>query len=188
MAFRAFVAVPVPPLEPLVGLLDAIAAAGADARPVEPTQLHFTLSFLGDVADEATPRIVESLEEAARGSPPFRVSLRAVGAFPSARRPRVVWAGVADPRPLVALALRVREELAKVGAPADDKDFRAHLTLARVRSERGSDEVVSFLKRHGNVELPTTRVEDMRLYRSVLGPDGPTYEALEAAPLVKEAA
>lgn len=198
MAFRGFVAVPVAAQPPLPALLEEIGALRADVKPVEPANLHFTLSFLGQVEDGMRPALEGALAEAAHGMQPFDVELHGVGAFPSARRPRVVWAGVVDPRPIVALALRVREELAKVGAPADDKDFRAHLTLARVKSEAGVHEVVSFLKRHGGDELPTTRVKDVRLYRSVLGPTaldvppgtsaprrgaGPTYETLFAAPL-----
>lgn len=188
MAFRGFVAVPVAARPPLPALLDELATLQADVKPVEPGNLHFTLSFLGQVDEAMRPALARALAAAVEGLRAFDLELAGVGAFPSARRPRVVWAGVADPRPLVAVALRVREELAKVGAPADEKDFRAHLTLARVRSPRGVEEVVSFLKRHGNEPLPATRVEDVRLYKSVLGPHGPTYEALETAPLSMEAA
>lgn len=183
MAFRGFVAVPVAAQPPLAALLEELGALRADAKPVEPQNLHFTLSFLGQVDDALRPALEGALVRAAGALGPFDLRLQGVGAFPSARRPRVVWAGVADPRPLVEVAVRVREELAAVDAPADDKDFRAHLTLARVRSERGIEEVVSFLKRHGQDALPSTRVEDVRLFRSVLGPAGPTYETLFAAPL-----
>lgn len=183
MAFRAFVAVPVPALASLVALLDVLSRIRADVKPVEPTQLHFTLSFLGDVPEEAATPLAEAITEAARGVAAFDQPLRAVGAFPSASRPRVVWAGVSDPRPISDLALRVRMELARRGFPGDDRDFRAHLTLARVRSKEGLGELVTFLKRHGPDELGTMRVDEVVLFRSRLGPHGPTYDALARAPL-----
>lgn len=183
MAFRAFVAVPVPALPAIGDALDELGSLRADLRTVEAENLHFTLSFLGTVADEARAAISEAIGEAAKGVAAFDLRLRAIGAFPSARRPRVVWAGVEDPKPISALAVRVREALGRRSLPPDDKDFRAHLTLARVRSERGAEEIVSFLRRHGHDELGAIRVHEVVLYRSTLGPKGPTYEALERAAL-----
>lgn len=183
MPFRGFVAVPVPAEPSIVALLGALAALRADLRAVPPEQLHFTLSFLGQVPDEARDGLAEGMAEAARGVKPFEVELKGVGAFPRARDPRVVWIGVRDPRPMVELALRTRESLAARGFPGDDKDFRAHLTLARVKSERNVEELVRFLARHGNDELPTIQVRETRLYKSVLSPTGPTYDTLATASL-----
>lgn len=183
MAFRGFAAVPVPADPALKALLEEIGRLRADVRAVHPDHLHFTLSFLGQVPEEAKGPLGDALLEAARPVKPFDIDLRGVGAFPSARRPRVVWVGVRDPRPLVELAQRTRDAFAKAGHRGDDKDFRAHLTLARVRSERGLDELVRFLVLHGNDGLPTIRAEETRLYKSVLGSQGPSYETLAVAPL-----
>lgn len=183
VTFRAFVGVPVAAEPPLVELLDALKATDADVKPVEPQNLHLTISFLGPVPDEAAPLIAAALHEAARGVEPFTLDLHAVGAFPSARRPRVVWAGIRNPRPVSELAVRVRASLAEAGQPQDSKDFRAHVTLARVRSERGHDRLAAFLRAHGHHELPTLSVRDVRLYKSVLGPAGPAYETVHVEPL-----
>lgn len=172
------------PAEPrLVTLLDELGQLRADLKPVEPENLHFTLSFLGEIAESARPDIDDALQDATRGAAPFALGLQGVGAFPSARRPRVVWAGVADPRPVSELAVRVRAALAARGLPQDEKGFRAHLTLARVRSERGADEVAAFVRRHGQDALPDVAVREVILYRSAPGPRGPTYTALARAPL-----
>ena len=183
MAFRAFAAVPVPPEPPLVRLLEGLAACGADLKVVEPENLHVTLSFLGQVPDEAAPRLSDALRGAARPLAPFAVRLAGVGAFPNARRPRVAWVGMQGAEPLVALALRAREALAAAGHPGDDKDFRAHLTLARTRSTRGLDGLVRFLRDHGRDDLGPLDVREARLYRSTLSPKGPTYETVATAPL-----
>ncbi|HUR70299.1 MAG TPA: RNA 2',3'-cyclic phosphodiesterase [Candidatus Thermoplasmatota archaeon] len=183
MAFRAFVAVAVPPEPSLVALLDELARLRADVTPVDAAQLHFTLSFLGQVADEAQPALAAAVAEAARGARRFALRLLHVGAFPNVRHPRVVWVGVEDPGPISTLAIRVRAELAARGYSGDDKDFRAHLTLARVRSPQAADELSTFLRRHGADVFHETPVESVSLYRSTPGPHGPRYEALATAAL-----
>lgn len=167
-----------------MSLLGELGRLDADLRPVEPEHLHVTLSFLGQVPDDAREALAAAIVEGARGIHAFDVELRAVGAFPNVRHPRVVWVGVRDPRPLVELALRTREALARAGHAGDDKDFRAHLTLARVKSERGIGEVVRFLRAHGADDaIARFRVGETRLYESRPGTRGPTYETLAVAPL-----
>lgn len=183
MTFRAFVGVPVAAEPPLVRLLDDLGATGADLKVVAPENLHLTLSFLGTVPDDAAEPIGAALREATRDVEPFALDLHAVGAFPSASRARVVWAGIRNPKPVSDLAGKVRAALAVARMPQDTKDFRAHVTLARVRSPRGKSRLETFLRAHGHHELPTVPVTDVRLYRSVLGPHGPTYETLVAQPL-----
>jgi 2'-5' RNA ligase len=183
VAFRAFVGTPLAREPRLDALLDALAATSADLKVVEGDHLHVTLSFLGDVPDDAAPRLAAALDEAARRVAPFELALEGVGAFPNARRPRVVWAGAADPRPLADLASRVRERLAEAGFPGDDKEFRAHVTLARVRSERGIGRLVDFLRDHGRDALPSFPVREAVLFRSDLSPHGATHRRLHEARL-----
>lgn len=183
MPFRGFVAVPVPAAPPVVALLEEVARLDADVRAVEPENLHVTLSFLGQLPDEAIAPIAEGMAEAAGKVAPFRLRLAKVGAFPRARDPRVVWVGVEDPRPISELATRTRAALEARGFPGDAKDFRAHLTLARVKGERGLDRLVTFLRLHGADVLDEMDVRETRLFRSVLSPRGPTYDTLAIAPL-----
>ena len=183
MAFRAFVGVPVGPLPPLVRLLEGLDACGADVRTVQPEQLHLTLSFLGSVPDDAAAPLSAALDASTRAFRPFRMRLKGVGAFPNARRPRVVWVALEDPKPMVDLALAVRGALRDAGFPGDDKDFRAHVTLARTRSEARLDRLVAFLRDHGRDDLADADVSEVRLYRSVLGPHGALHETVHAARL-----
>jgi len=181
--FRAFVGIPLKAEPALVALLDALDATGADLKVVAPDHLHLTLSFLGDVPDDAAGPLARALDDATRGERAFPLALAGVGAFPSARRARVVWAGARDPARVSALAAKVRASLAAAGHQGDDKDFRAHVTLARVRSDRGADKVERFLQAHGRDELPTVPVEEVVLFRSTLGPHGPAYDRVHVARL-----
>src|SRR5205807_8880489 len=95
---RLFVAVDVP--EPLKVALAALVAPFRDRIPgARWTNLdgwHVTVKFLG----ATWPRLVANVEEAvasvAAGSAPFETAITELGVFPSARRARVVWAGLSD--------------------------------------------------------------------------------------------
>jgi hypothetical protein len=61
--------------------------------------LYFTLKFLGHVPEEQELPICAALAKAATEAAPFPLSLGGLQAFPSARRPRVVYLGVAQVGP-----------------------------------------------------------------------------------------
>lgn len=186
MGWRAFVGIPVTPSPALLALHDALAQSDADLKLVRPENLHVTVAFLGTVADEAAEPLGAALSRAAAGLKPFDSVLEGAGGFPNARRPRVVWVGLRPPEPLAQLAGRVKAELDAAGHPGDDKPFRAHVTLARARSPRGSETVARLLQEHADAPMGALPVRDIRLYRSTLGPHGPTYEPIVTVPLKVE--
>lgn len=183
MAFRAFVAVPVPALPELAALAKELEGLPADLNVARPDKHHLTLSFLGDVPDGAGAGLAAALDEAVSGEKAFALRLRGVGAFPDDRRPRVVWAGAEAEPAMARLAKRVRERLAAAGFPGDDKPFKVHLTLARARTPRGVEAVSAFVRRNAGLPLPELPVREVRLHRSTLHPAGAVYETLHAARL-----
>jgi 2'-5' RNA ligase len=67
---------------------------GADLKIVEPKNIHMTLRFLGNITPGTVEKIFEGMKRVQFVS--FDVKIRGVGAFPNARYPRVVWAGIAE--------------------------------------------------------------------------------------------
>ncbi|HLK12877.1 MAG TPA: RNA 2',3'-cyclic phosphodiesterase [Candidatus Binatia bacterium] len=155
------------------------AAPRADVRWVGAAGLHVTLKFLGEVAEARRDEVVAALGRAAAAHSPLGLVVRGLGGFPSARRPRVVWAGLAGgTTKLAALARDVDAALAALGFPAEARPFRSHVTLGRVRSARGLGTLAAALERQAGVDLGAWIAADITLYRSRLGPGGATYEAL----------
>jgi len=183
VVWRAFVAIPIAASPEREALLSALRDEAPSVKAVAAGHLHLTLAFLGDVADDAAPALAAALDAAASKHAPTTCVLRAVGAFPDTRRPRVVWAGVADESPLVALAHDVRGHLAEAGFPGDRKAFQPHLTLGRVRPHRDGRDAARFVAAHVGVELGTFGLDHLRLHRSTLGPQGPHYDVVHQAPL-----
>jgi 2'-5' RNA ligase len=109
-------------------------AVGARLSWANAQQLHLTLAFLGEQDAAAAERAKEAGREAAASGASFPMALGAAGAFPTPERPRVIWMGAAEGQAALALlAERLRAALRARGVGFDDKPFRAHATLARVR-------------------------------------------------------
>jgi 2'-5' RNA ligase len=105
-------------------------------RWVRPEGIHLTFKFLGAVQEGRVAEIGRALEGAGRGVGPFRLQTDGIGTFPERGNPRVLWVGIAGD---VAAALRlqaaIERALAAIGLPSEDRPFRPHLTLGRVRGQ-----------------------------------------------------
>lgn len=101
---------------------------------VKPSNLHLTLKFLGNARRPQIKRLVESLAHKAMKVSPVDVELSRLGAFPSTRRPRILWIGVSvGAEALRDLARKVESSARKAGFPEEARGFSPHLTLGRVR-------------------------------------------------------
>jgi 2'-5' RNA ligase len=144
-------------------------------RWTDPSGWHSTLAFLGSTDPARVPSLVEALTDVTARFAPFTIATGGLGGFPSPGAARVVWYGIEDSEGrLAALASAVRQ----VVGVADDPPFRAHLTLARAR---GRDRVRIDLARPA--PAGTLSVEELVLYRSLLGQRPAHYEPLAVARL-----
>jgi 2'-5' RNA ligase len=142
---RAFVGVPCPS-----GLRQALAEAGpgwrgvdADVRWVDPVVAHLTIRFLGRAARSELKALDESLAEIAARTPPVELAPGEPGAFPGWRRPRILWLGLEDSGALGPVAEGIEAAARGAGFPPEEREFRPHLTLGRVRSPRGAARAVA---------------------------------------------
>jgi 2'-5' RNA ligase len=180
---RSFVAVDLeaPVVAALQTLQAELAAVKADVRWVRPAGLHVTLKFLGAVEASVLERVRAGLVEVARCQTPLFLRVRGLGAFPSLRRPRVLWVGL-DGAGLVELAAQVDERLAPLGFAREKRPFTPHVTLGRVNGLRGWPRVEEVFKAHLADDFGASAVGAMTVYRSTLRPDGAVYTALWTIP------
>ena len=176
---RVFVAVTPPPEVQRTALDvagDATGGLGDGIRWTKPENVHLTLKFLGEVHDEALESICGALKRACSGHAPFDARLEGVGAFPSPRRARVVWAGVGEgSEEISALAASVESALEPVGFRREGHRYVPHATLGRARGRPvGID-----LPDKGILETPVFRVVSVELTKSTLTPGGSIYETVE---------
>jgi RNA 2',3'-cyclic 3'-phosphodiesterase len=102
--------------------------------------LHLTLQFLGETDPARAPGLLAALE--AIPAPALTLRLGGLGAFPSAARPRVIWAGLAgDTEALGALQRVVVAATGPLGFVPEDRPFAPHLTLGRARQDVGPAQI-----------------------------------------------
>ena len=183
MVFRGFVSVDLPRLPALEGLLDELRGTGAALKPVDATQVHLTLKFLGDTEEALVPRIVDVMGASVAGMRSFTVHLRGTGAFPNPHRMKVLWVGMEGAEPLVEIARRLEAGMEPLGYPRERRDFSAHVTIARVNGPRGLDDARRVLQAHARGVFGEVLVDRVRLKKSVLTPGGPAYSTVEEVPL-----
>jgi 2'-5' RNA ligase len=165
---------------------------------VKPAALHVTLRFIGEVDDASVPALCEQLAPPI-AMPPFEVTWRGLGAFPSPRNPRALWLGVVDGGArLGALESEVTRRLAGTLDP-ESRPLLPHLTLGRIKMTGVG---VDWPKVLQAVEVRDARslVDRVTLYRSQLsqpagrlrvapsgveGQKGPHYTGLVSAPLIQ---
>lgn len=176
---RAFVAINLPDdlKRSIANATRTLQSCGADVKWVTPANLHLTLMFLGDTPQASIKPMQQALEAALTGTHCAPVTLAGVGAFPNARHPKVVWIGLSSKQEgyLQGLALATRNALVPLGAGPDDKPFKAHLTLGRVRSMKGADALVREMENLRDVEFGGFTVERVAFMQSDLQPAGPRY-------------
>jgi 2'-5' RNA ligase len=151
-------------------------APDADVRWTDREQIHLTLKFLGAVPEERVQAVSSSLEAVVADASPIDLAAAGLGAFPSLRRPRVLWAGVSAGIPeLTALAAAVDGALAPLGFSPEPRAFSAHLTIGRVRSPRGARALAPALEGAGAAEFGSWTASELVLYESRLRPAGALY-------------
>jgi len=180
---RAFYALPLSDeaKRALIGARDALRRRAErsriTARFLSDDSLHVTVCFLGYVDRERVADFVEVLEGCSHVSP-IHTRLKALGAFSSPRRARVVVAELDDPGGrLAALARTVALGAEKLGVPQEERAFRPHITLARIK--RPAD-VRDWLE-HATLDPVAASFSELVLFESVLHPTGSRYFPLARA-------
>lgn len=176
---RTFIAIDITPeiRGRLSEFIDTTSTSFPAARWARPEGMHITLKFLGEITEEQK----EEIEAAVRSikSQSFEISIYGLGFFPTARSPRVFWAGIRAGDQLPALASAVDEALLPLGFAKEKQGYKPHLTLARFNpgTKANAASAKSLLERP-QPEFGTMTANEFFLYQSKLSPRGSIYTKL----------
>ncbi|HET7037106.1 MAG TPA: RNA 2',3'-cyclic phosphodiesterase [Thermomicrobiaceae bacterium] len=181
--WRLFVAIELPDAvhRRVAEVVSRLAGVGWRAKWVNPAGVHVTLKFYGNVAVGRLDELGAALSAAVAGRAPFALRVDGPGVFPSPRRPRVIWLGLeGELDALSSLARDVERVSAPLGFAPEERPFRPHITVARVRPEQQA--TISGLEdqfaRLAALPPIPFRVDHLTLMRSQLRRDGPIYTAV----------
>jgi 2'-5' RNA ligase len=179
---RSFLAIelPKPILRKIEEVQGDLRSTHAEVRWINPEKIHLTLKFFGNIEESRIESIFKSIEEPIRSTLPFSLKVRGVGAFPNLKNPRVIWMGLVEGREvLISFQEQMEIQLKKIGFQPEDRPFHPHLTLGRMKSSRGKEELVRGMEKHKEEEFGDFQVERVVLFKSDLRPTGPIYTLLK---------
>lgn len=178
---RTFIAIDLPPSlqEALGGLEKELQEARAPITWVKPERIHLTLKFLGDVTPERIMEIQKNLEQVALQASSFPLEPVGCGAFPSLKQMRVIWVGLqADGTGLSGLQQAVEEAMVQLGFKREERPFKPHLTVGRVKGRQHLRLLQELLLERQSFKAAAFDVTELVLYKSELRPKGAHYTPL----------
>ena len=111
--------------------------------------------------------------------PPLNLKIEKIGVFPDDRRPRVLWCGVTgDAEKLITLQKKLDGDFATIGFPAEERPFRPHLTLARIKDWRDLMGMNEALQKYSAFTAGEFICMELILFQSKLSPQGAVYTKL----------
>lgn len=162
--------------EALTALLAGPVSRFRGLKRVRPEGLHLTLRFFGEARPEQVAQIAAALAPAAACCPPCDAPATGLGVFPGRGAPRVLWAGLDAPAPVLVLQQACERAAHAAGFAREDRPFAPHVTLGRWREHAPAPQLPA-------VALPAARFEELVVYRSELGTGGARYTPLHRLPL-----
>jgi len=156
---------------------------GAGVKWVSPPQIHLTIKFIGEITEARLKQLIEATQQICEQMEGFVLSLEGTGAFPSPKRPKVFWLGVSgELDKLHALQSAIESGLEKIGFPREKRKFSPHITIARTKRDKNLHKLC---RQMAASKLPSSnfRVNEVVIYQSILGPQGPKYIPVARCPL-----
>jgi 2'-5' RNA ligase len=178
---RTFIAIDIPDAlrSEMNKIIEELKKCGADVRWVNVNSIHLTLKFLGEIPEEIVGKVIKKIDANVAGFDPLKIRLAELGGFPNLSRPRVIWLGAMGiGEGLKVLHKEIEKSLQSLGFAPENRDFKPHLTLGRVKSPRGLSNLTKMVRDKAAVELGEFTADSYYLFQSILKPTGAEYRKI----------
>jgi len=144
-------------------------------KRVERQNIHITLKFIGDFAEDRIPELESRLDSIKYDK--FRCVVSGAGVFPDMDYVKVIWAGAkCDEMPKLAAEI---ENALEGLVPKENRPFSSHATIARVKRKIDARD---FVEKHNSDVFGEFEVTEFVLMQSRLGGESPAYTILKSFP------
>lgn len=152
---------------------DAVPEAAASWS--RPENIHLTMKFFGNVGQERVAVISSTAARVVKELSPVQIEVGKTGVFPRPNRPQVLWIGIDDRSgTLSKLQQQLENEFASEGFPKEDRAFRPHLTIARIRKPHDAARLAQTHLETNFLAVDVT-LSELILFRSELSSKGSRY-------------
>jgi 2'-5' RNA ligase len=156
----------------------------ASVKWVKKENLHITLKFLGGVQEKDIKGLIGTVSGALKGFRSFEMEFEGAGVFPGGSSPRVVWVGAKEGAEKTKdLAQTIDAALSKMGFGKEEREFKSHLTIGRVRDRKNLSSLNIEIEKMKSEEFGRTVIDNVNIVKSTLSPKGPTYEVVKSIKL-----
>ena len=190
MMIRSFIAIDFPEetRKALEDIQRELKLCRAGVRWVKPSSIHLTLKFLGNIPAAQVENIALALAQEVRDGAPITLGAAGLGAFPSRRKPRVIWIGMeGEVQRLTRIQARVENALEPLGFVREKRPFQPHLTIGRVKDRRRLQALIDAMATLDMEPFNSFDADEIILYKSDLRPTGAIYTKLHRMPLAAPA-
>lgn len=181
MTKRTFIAIHIRPDRNLLQLISEIRKSlhGSTINWVNPATLHLTLCFLGNTTPAQIKYILRESQGIFGNLESFQLELKGLGKFGSGSNPKVLWVGFEANDALSNLAGQTKEMVRRAGFDDDERAFRPHLTLGRIKWLKEAGKLTTQLEAYREVTFQRMMVNEVVFYESILRPAGPLYHPIQ---------
>jgi 2'-5' RNA ligase len=182
---RIFIAVKIDAGENLLNMISDLKAGLKEERVkwTETGNFHITLAFLGYTEETKIKAISNMLRTACEGFGEFEIIIKGAGVFKNFSDPRILWTGIEPSEKLNKLYDCIKSGLKDTGISLEERTFRPHLTLGRIKSIGDHENLQSLVTSYLTAEMKSQRVKEVILYESIIFQTGPVYKPLGRSPL-----
>lgn len=157
----------------------ALIHSGEGIKWVPPENVHITLKFLGAIPIDKVLSIANAVKTISAKQKVFSINIKELGCFPGRKNPKIIWIGIREEKKnMVNLARQIDNEMGKLGFPKEERDFKAHLTIGRVKRLKDKQALNAAFDKFCNCDFGKMEVKYISLIQSQLGREGPKYTTL----------
>lgn len=178
---RTFIAVKIKPKDKLLKTYTKLKNEldNEKIKWVNSDNFHLTLFFLGDTSEEKIEEVKNQLSNIADQYAVFSVKLKGIGVFKNLNKPRVLWVGINQYEMLQNLKTLIDKEMTVLGFHAETREFKPHLTLARMKWINDKQKLSQLLEEYKSEFFQQTEIKELIYFESVLRSTGPIYKPIE---------
>lgn len=177
---RIFIAIKIEPENTFLRIHSSLKAILGNEKInwVETSNIHLTLAFLGDTEEDRIKVAAIMLKQQCSGFGEFDFNLSGTGVFKDFSDLRVIWIGIKESEKLAELHGRIKTGLEDTGFKTEDRPFRPHITIGRIKFLRNPGALRSAIEKYRDMEFQKVNVQEVILYESILKPTGPVYKPI----------
>lgn len=185
---KLFIGIEIPPYltKKIFGLSSSLQKFGYPIEWIKPEKFHLTLIYLGYLKNENVEKLIKIIYDVASEFKRFHVELGTVDGFPSIKNPRIIMLNLSKGTiELANIYNQLKKNITNCGFKVDEKEFRGHVTLGRVKSDDFyiKKKISELMKIQKKQSFKTFCVSKISLFESVLIDKEFNYNLIMSAPL-----